>query len=145
LAGVFSQTLTDRRPQLLHGRGNGNKISEVSMTMRLNYVVDGRTQSGRLMKQLRTDLVAHVGGRPNAVQRALIERAARLNAHLEALDRKLDDGEELTPDEDKRYVSWHGALVRVLSRLGIKDGRPIGAPIEGPSLSEYLASKATAS
>jgi hypothetical protein len=36
--------------------------------------IDRRTAEGRLFEQFRTELVAHVGGTPNIVQSAMIER-----------------------------------------------------------------------
>jgi hypothetical protein len=36
--------------------------------------VDGRSAFGRLIRQVRSDLIQHVGGKPTAVQRMLIER-----------------------------------------------------------------------
>jgi hypothetical protein len=49
--------------------------------------VDGRSAFGRLIRQVRSDLVQHVGSRPSAVQRMLIERAATLTGYLARLGR----------------------------------------------------------
>ena len=48
--------------------------------------VDGRSAFGRLIRQVRSDLIQHVGGKPTAVQRMLIERAATLTGYLARLD-----------------------------------------------------------
>jgi hypothetical protein len=47
--------------------------------------VDGRSAFGRLIRQVRSDLVQHVGGNPSAVQRMMIERAATLTGYLARL------------------------------------------------------------
>ena len=54
--------------------------------------VDGRSAFGRLIRQVRSDLIQHVGGKPTAVQRMLIERAATLTGYLARLD-----GDALSP------------------------------------------------
>jgi hypothetical protein len=40
--------------------------------------LDQRTKEARLMRETRAELVAHVGGKPSAVQAAMIERACQL-------------------------------------------------------------------
>jgi hypothetical protein len=40
------------------------------------------------MRETRAELVAHVGGKPSAVQSALIERACQLTLRIVAMDRK---------------------------------------------------------
>jgi hypothetical protein len=66
--------------------------------------VDGRSAFGRLIRQVRSDLVQHVGGKPTAVQRMLIERAATLTGYLARLD-----GDALSPagmsDHRRRVIS----------------------------------------
>ena len=72
--------------------------------------VDGRSAFGQLIRQVRSDLVQHVGGKPTAVQRMLIERAATLTGYLARLD-----GDALSPagmsDHRRReYLAADGAL-----------------------------------
>ena len=40
------------------------------------------------MRETRAELVAHVGGKPSAVQAAMIERACQLTLRIVAMDRK---------------------------------------------------------
>ena len=40
--------------------------------------LDQRTKEARLMRETRAELAAHVGGKPSAVQAAMIERACQL-------------------------------------------------------------------
>jgi hypothetical protein len=49
--------------------------------------LDWRTREGKLLAAARAELIAHVGGHPNNVQKALIERAARLALYIELMDR----------------------------------------------------------
>jgi hypothetical protein len=99
--------------------------------------VDGRSALGKLMRQVRSDLVRHVGGRPSATQRMLIERAATLTGYLARLD-----GEALSPagmsDHRRReYLAADGALRRLLREIGTK-----GVTEQPPSLQAYLAAHA---
>jgi hypothetical protein len=50
--------------------------------------LDQRTKEARLMRETRAALVAHVGGKPSAVQAAMIERACQLTLRIVAMDRK---------------------------------------------------------
>ena len=40
--------------------------------------LDQRTKEARLMRETRAEVAAHVGGKPSAVQAAMIERACQL-------------------------------------------------------------------
>jgi hypothetical protein len=48
--------------------------------------LDWRTREGRFLTAARRQLTAHVGGNPNNVEKALIERAAMLSLYVERLD-----------------------------------------------------------
>jgi hypothetical protein len=50
--------------------------------------LDQRTKEARLMRETRAELAAHVGGKPSAVQAAMIERACQLTLRIVAMDRK---------------------------------------------------------
>jgi hypothetical protein len=77
--------------------------------------IDGRTKEAVLLRRVRRDLTAHVGGNPTATQRALIERAATISLQLARLDTDLAAG---TPIDEERYLSWSNSLARILARLG---------------------------
>ena len=53
---------------------------------RLLEGMDWRTREGQMLIAARAELTAHVGGNPNNVQKALIERAARLTLYIELMD-----------------------------------------------------------
>jgi hypothetical protein len=81
--------------------------------------LDGRTREAALMRRVRADLIQHVGGSPNAVQRALIERAAVLGLRVAQLDAKIMAGEALTLHDSNFALAWNNALRRTLVALGL--------------------------
>lgn len=81
---------------------------------------DGRSVEARLLKKVRADLTAHLGGYPNLAQQLLIERAARLSLRLFELDRQLNEGEDLTATDHQHYANAEANLTKVISALGIK-------------------------
>lgn len=101
--------------------------------------MDGRTKEGRLVRDTRAALVAHIGGSPSATQRALIERAVQLALRISAMDRKYADTGVQTEHDSRTYLAWSASLSRALRDLGMKAvaGRP-------KSLAEHIASRAAA-
>ena len=85
--------------------------------------LDGRTKSARLIRDMRADLVAHVGGSPSATQRVLIERAVRLAAHLDRMDAEAFDAGGMSEHARKQYLAFDGAMRRAMLALGM-DGKP---------------------
>jgi hypothetical protein len=71
------------------------------------------------MRACREELTQHVGGKPNAIQRRLIERCVRLTLHLELLDEAFMHGKVPTDIDNRTYIAWHNALRRSLVALGI--------------------------
>ena len=97
--------------------------------------IDGRTKEAGLLRAVRDDLTAHVGGAPSATQKALIERAAWLSLHVAQLDAKMADNGSMTEHDSRTYLAWSGALSRTLRDLGMK-----GASTPAPqSLADLLA------
>jgi len=101
--------------------------------------IDGRTREAALMRRVRAEFTAHVGGNPSAVQRALIERAVQLTLRISAMDRKFAETGAQTELDSRTYLAWSGSLSRVLRDLGMN-----GPPARGPSLSDYIADTAAA-
>src|SRR5438067_1847659 len=93
--------------------------------------IDGRTREAALMRSIRKELSEHVGGRPTAVQRALIERCVWLSLRLALLDRKIASGSVFTQIDSNTYLAWSNSLTRTLSRLGVEPARSSTGP--GPS------------
>jgi hypothetical protein len=50
--------------------------------------LDARTKQARLLRETRAALTAHVGGKPSAVQAAMIERAVQLTLRIADMDAK---------------------------------------------------------
>ncbi len=98
---------------------------------------DGRTKEARLLFSIREELVEHVGGEPNAVQRALIEQAAQLRLRIALMDRKFAETGVQTELDSRTYLAWTNSYARLLARLG-----PASPPRQAsPSLRDYLARK----
>ena len=98
--------------------------------------IDGRTREARLMQTTRAELVAHVGGKPSATQRALIEQACQLALRIATMDRKFAETGEQTEHDSRVYLAWANTFSRLLRQLGLA-----AAPARVPTLQEYLAEK----
>jgi hypothetical protein len=96
--------------------------------------LDGRTREAALMRQVRADLTAHVGGSPSAIQRALIERAVVLSLRVAQIDAAIVAGKALTLHDANFALAWNNALRRTLVALGLQ---PAAAP--APTLEDTLA------
>src|SRR3984885_12043275 len=93
-------------------------------------IVDGRLAEGRLMARVRAELTQHLGGKPTAPQRILIDRAAALSLRLHLMDRESARSGEMTERNGRQYLAWSNSLTRVLNQIGLaaapapKDSRP---------------------
>jgi hypothetical protein len=110
--------------------------ARVSRTVTLAKV-DGRSALGRLMRQVRSDLVHHVGGRPSATQKMMIERAVTLTGYLARLDAEALSPNGLSDHRRREYLAADNSLRRTLREIGLK-----GAAEKPQSLADYLASRA---
>jgi hypothetical protein len=101
---------------------------------RLLEGIDWRTREGQTLIATRAELTAHVGGNPNNVQKALIERAARLTLYIEMMDARALAAGTMTERDSRQYLAWSNALRLCLRDLGVK-----AAPAEKlPDLDGYL-------
>jgi hypothetical protein len=93
-------------------------------------IVDGRLAEGRLMARVRAELTQHLGGKPTAPQRILIDRAAALSLRLHLMDRESARSGEMSERNGRQYLAWSNSLTRVLNQIGLaaapapKDSRP---------------------
>lgn len=101
--------------------------------------LDGRTRAARLAKDVRKSLTAHIGGRPSATQKMLIERAVQLTIRITAMDSKFAETGLQTEHDSRTYLAWSANLARVLRDLGME-----GAAQRTPTLAEHKASRAAA-
>ncbi|MFT8802199.1 MULTISPECIES: hypothetical protein [Gluconobacter] len=82
---------------------------------------------------MRSDLIEHVGGKPSATQKALIERAAWMTLHVTMMDRKMMEGGAPAERDARQYLAWANTLTRTMRQLGIE-----GTAASAPSLDAYL-------
>lgn len=99
--------------------------------------LDGRTREARLMRDVRAELVAHVGGLRSAAQRMLIEQIVQLRLRIATMDRRFVQAGAMTDHDSRTYLAWSAHLVRAMRALGLK-----GEAERGPSLADYLAQRA---
>jgi hypothetical protein len=112
-----TQTIERTRPKLSRGSNNdAHRIGPFSRPHKLAKV-DGRTSHAAVMRRVRAELTAHVGGHPTAIQRALIERIVWLSLKLAMLDEKLATGKDFTEVDSNTYLAWNNSCVRTLARL----------------------------
>jgi hypothetical protein len=88
------------------------------------------------MRQVRADLIRHVGGRPSATQKMMIERAVTLTGYLARLDAEALSPAGLSDHRRREYLAADGSLRRTLREIGLK-----GAAATPPSLADYLAAR----
>lgn len=73
-----------------------------------------------MLREIRADLRAHVGGQPSAVQSALIDRAAMLTLHVALFDARAMEAGGLSERDGRQYLAYSNSLARALAQLGIK-------------------------
>jgi hypothetical protein len=99
--------------------------------------LDQRTKEARLLRETLAELLAHVGGRPSAIQRALIEQLVQIRLRLAVMDRRFAETGAQTDHDSRTYLAWANSYARLLRQLGF------AAPKEhAQSLADYLAAKA---
>src|SRR6185437_12063736 len=98
------------------------KARRVHLYSRPNILakLDGRTREAQLMRKVRADLTAHVGGKPNIAQRLLIERAAVLALRVAQIDERIIAGEVLTAHDNDHAIAWHNCYRRTVQALGLE-------------------------
>lgn len=81
--------------------------------------MDQRTREARLVAATREELVAHVGGKPNAVQARLIHQACQLALRIALMDRKFLAEGDPTEHDSRTYLAWSAHYGRLLCQLGL--------------------------
>ena len=94
---------------------------------------DGRSAEARLLRRTREALTKHVGGKPTATQRAMIDRAAMLTLHLARMDVRAIEAGDFSDHASRQYLGWSNTLTRTLARLGMDATDPMAI-----SLRDYL-------
>lgn len=101
--------------------------------------IDGRSAEARVLARVREELLAHLGSRPSATQRMLVERAAWLTLYVTQLDRKAAQTGSMTEHDSRTYLAWSNSLTRTLGALGLES-----APARVPTIAEIFAAPAAA-
>jgi hypothetical protein len=73
------------------------------------------------------------------VQKALIERAARLTLYIELMDSEALKAGTMTERNSRMYLAWVNALRLCLREIGVKSVEPD----RRETLSDYLTAKAS--
>jgi len=97
--------------------------------------LDRRTREARLLAAFRREYTAHVGGRPSATQKTLIERASRLGLYIAVMDRQSAADGTMSEHNSRQYLAWSNALRLCLQALGFQ-----AATAPAQSVADILAS-----
>jgi hypothetical protein len=68
--------------------------------------IDYRTSEGQLLTQIRSELTQHIGGKPTAPQRILIDRAAMLVLRITLMDKVQAQNAFMSEKNYAGKVSW---------------------------------------
>lgn len=125
---------TARLPRTANRPPAGRHGSDpLSRPARLWTGCKGTTKEAQFIRQVRADLVQHVGGKPSAVERILIERAVMMTVHLARMDAAALAADAMSDHARREYLAWDGKLRQALRQLG----KPAAA--KPPSLADYIA------
>ena len=91
---------------------------------RLLDVIDWRTREGQTLITAREELTRHVGGKPNNVQKALIERAARLTLYIELMESEALKAGTMSERNSRQYLAWVNALRLCLREIATSSSAP---------------------
>jgi hypothetical protein len=120
---------------VLETASNSDAISHHSRRIALG-APDGRTREGKLIQKFRAELTAHAGGRPSAVQAALIEQACQLRLRIPRMDQRFAATGLMSEHASRTYLALSNSLARLLKQLGLR-----GAPPRVMTLAEHLAAR----
>jgi hypothetical protein len=109
-------SVVEMQPKKRARKGRLGPHSRPKMLARLDH----RTREAKLLDATRAELTQHLSGRPSAVERALVERAARLTIYLEAMDRESLESGVLSERNSRQYLAWSNSLRLTLAQLGLK-------------------------
>ena len=104
-------------------------------------LVDGRSREGRIMRHMEAELIKHIGGKPNFMQRLLIERIVKIRMQLDIFEEKLARGEAWTPDDGRTYGALHNAIRRTAREIGLTAVPTRTPPVSMPRTSHRQLSR----
>jgi hypothetical protein len=104
---------------------------------------DGRTREGKLWRDTHDELVAWVGGQPDAVQAMLIPRICAYMVKVAHLERVEQQGERYDDERvGREKLAAIGAILKLKRELGPDQRKDVRK--SKPSLVEYLKRSAEA-
>jgi hypothetical protein len=77
--------------------------------------LDRRIWQSRLQREVRLELIEHVGGNPSAAQLALIDQIAQIRLRLAMFDRKHAERGRMSAHDSRTYLAWANSYSRMLS------------------------------
>ncbi len=89
------------------------------------------------MRRVREELTRHVGGKPSATQKALIDRAAMLAMHLARMDTRAVQEGGFTDHASREYLAWSNSFTRTMAALGMQ-----AASARAPDIRALMAERA---
>jgi hypothetical protein len=98
--------------------------------------MDGRRAEARRMKEVKADLLAHLGGKASATQKMMIDRIAVLMLRVEMMDRKAMEIGGQTDHDQRVYLAWMNSVSKMLRHLGLE-----GPPAKTKTLADHLAER----
>jgi hypothetical protein len=105
--------------------------------------LDGRSKEARLLRSLRAELTAHVGGTPTPTQRVLIDQAVQLQLRIALMDADGVTTDSILSERNTRqYLAWANSLTRIMRQLGLKSTAPVRKPVT--LLEEHMARRSSA-
>jgi hypothetical protein len=125
MPGNIAENRKKHPPRKIYG-----PYSRVLRESPLYRTIDGRSATGRLIRDLEEQLYQHVGGRERSsvTQRLLIDRLIRIKLRIDAFDRRLDAG-EWTDLDGRTYGGLQNAYRLCIRELGIKPAK-IEKPVD---------------
>jgi hypothetical protein len=112
---------TPAKSPKLWARAPGCEVNPRNRQVRTLAKLDGRTKCGRIVSQLRRELMAYFDNKPNAVESSHIERCCALRAKLAVLEAKVIEGRETIMDTE-HFIAWENAYRRNLQALRFGEG-----------------------
>src|SRR5690348_12631730 len=91
--------------------------------------IDYRTSEGQLLTQVRQELTQHIGGKPTAPQRILIDRAAMLVLRITLMDKHEAQTGYMSEKNAREYLCWTESLSRLLVKLGLEEAPANDKPV----------------
>src|SRR5690348_351731 len=82
--------------------------------------LDRRTRAAKIMREIVSELEAHVGNAPTAAEYLIIRQAAWKATRLHLLAERFLAGTDLAEGSDHHALAWSNSLARDLALLGLE-------------------------